>query len=102
MTINTTSATAMTFAANTNDTERRGWCATACFAATYDHGTVPYVSLGSARSVSLHHDEGRVAVRPTISADITLAAGAPSPTDLTLQIGRADPRGQSPPGSRSR
>ena len=92
----------MTFAANTNDTERRGWCATACFAATYEHGTVPYVSLGSARSVTLHYDEGRVAVRLTISADITLAAGAPSPTDLTLQIGRADPRGQSPPGSRSR
>ena len=81
-------ATTMTFAANTNDTERRGWCATACFAATYDHGTVPYVSLGSARSVTLHYDEGRVAVRPTVSADVTLAAGAPSPTELTLQATR--------------
>ena len=78
-------ATAMTFAANTNDTQRRGWCATACFAAMYDHGTVPYVSLGSPRSVTLHYDEGRVAVRPTVSADVTLAAGAPSPTELTLQ-----------------
>src|SRR6185437_11351962 len=78
-------ATAMTFAANTNDTQRRGWCATACFAAMYDHGTVPYVSLGSPRSVTLHYDEGRVAVRPTVSADVTPAAGAPSPTELTLQ-----------------
>ena len=81
----------MTFAANANDTQRRGWCATACFAATYDHGTVPYVSLGSARSVALHYDEGRVAVRPTVSAD-NLGCGRAEFHRSYASIGHVDPR----------
>lgn len=52
-------------------------CAANCFAATQAISTVPYFSLGQARSVSLLYTGDQVASRPVVAADISLASGAP-------------------------
>lgn len=62
-------------------------CPMGCFAAAYAISTPPYVSLGTPRSVILTYNGDRVAVRPFVYADVSIASGAPStPTEYDLQL----------------
>jgi RHS repeat-associated protein len=67
------------------DDQDMSWCAATCFAATASMTTVPYISRGAARSVTLAYHGDRVAVRPVVYADVTVRSTALKPTQLELQ-----------------
>lgn len=69
-----------------NDNQALGACAASCFAATAVASTVPYFSMDAARSVTLVYHGDRVAVRPFVYADVSLASGADSLLQLTLSV----------------
>lgn len=68
-----------------NDNQNVALCAASCFAATYAHATVPYFSLDQPRSVRLVYHGDRVAVRPFVYADVSLASGAPTVQEYWLE-----------------
>ncbi|MDP1860140.1 MAG: hypothetical protein Q8K82_15800 [Gemmatimonadaceae bacterium] len=63
-----------------------GRCAASCFAAAHAMATVPYYSLGVARSVALAYQGDAVAVRPTIHLDVAQVAGAPATQQYRLEV----------------
>jgi RHS repeat-associated protein len=67
------------------DDQDYGRCASSCFAATASRTTVPYISRNAGRGVTLVYNGDRVAVRPVVYADVTMASGAPSVTKFQLQ-----------------
>ncbi len=61
------------------------FCVAECFDASYSHGTVPYFSMGAARSVGFVYHGDRVAVRPFIYADVALVDGRAAPDEYWLE-----------------
>lgn len=80
-------------AQSNNDNQALGACAADCFAATAVASTAPYVSLDVPRSVALVYHGDRVALRPFVQADVSLAAGADQLRQLKLEV--KQPSGQS-------
>jgi len=78
--------TTVSFTSDNNDDQQLGLCANSCFASTYAYSSVPYVSLGTPRSATLLYNSDRSSARPFVTADVTLAAGSPSPTELRLEV----------------
>lgn len=78
--------TTIAFAANNTDDQQAGLCANDCFGATYAVSSVPYVSLGTPRGATLVFTGDHLAPKPFVRADVTLAAGAPSPSELRLEV----------------
>ncbi len=74
------------FSFDNNDNQPAGLCAVNCFAATASYSTVPYFSLGTARSVSLMHNGDQVAVRPFVYADVSIFSGSTVPQEFWLQV----------------
>jgi RHS repeat-associated protein len=60
-------------------------CAATCFSARTMMSTVPYITKDKGRSIGLVYVGDRVAARSIVSADITMAPGAPTLTKLTFQ-----------------
>jgi RHS repeat-associated protein len=62
-------------------------CASGCFAAGASEGTVPYITLGTARSVGLAYQGDRIVPRPFISVDVQHPTGTPThPKQFWLQV----------------
>jgi RHS repeat-associated protein len=71
---------------NNNDNQAMDLCEQNCFAATAQAATAPYFSLGMPRSTRLFYHGDRVAVRPFVYADVTVATGAASVQEYWLQV----------------
>lgn len=78
-------ATSVSFANDVNDDQNLALCGNSCFTATVTHSTPSYRTLGADRSVSLVYQGDRTAVRPFISADVTLGPGSTAPNEVDLQ-----------------
>lgn len=69
------------------DNQLAGLCASSCFTATARQSTVPYFTLDQPRNVTLVYNGDRVAVRPFVYADVSLASGHPaSPQHYWLEV----------------
>jgi len=66
--------------------QETGRCAASCFAAMTSMSTVPYISKGVPRSVSLVYNGDRLAPRPFLWADVTFNSVPYPVTDLLLQV----------------
>jgi RHS repeat-associated protein len=60
-------------------------CAAQCFAATASVGTAPHISRDVARGVTLVYNSDRVALRPTVYADVTLRSASDTVQTFQLQ-----------------
>lgn len=67
------------------DNQDLSLCASDCFAATYAHSTVPYITLDQPRSITLLYRGDRVAPRPFIHVDARVPAGAYAPSEYWLE-----------------
>lgn len=74
------------FSFDNNDNQPAAVCATNCFAASASYATVPYVSLGTSRSVGLIYNGDQVAVRPFVYADVSIFPAASAPQEFWLQV----------------
>lgn len=75
-------------AQNNNDHQATGACAASCFAATASVSTVPFISMDAPQNITLAYHGDRVAVRPFVFADVSLASGADAVTGLTMKLQR--------------
>lgn len=66
------------------DDQQLAACAVGCFAATYAQSTVPYVSLGTPRSVTLAYHGDRAFPRPFLVVDVAPNAGGVQPQKYSL------------------
>ena len=69
-----------------NDNQVPERCAAACFAPTASVATVPFFSMDTPHSVALTYQGDRVAVRPFVYADLSLAPSADPLRALTLEV----------------
>lgn len=75
----------VSFAVNNNDNQQTSLCANSCFTARYATSTIPYISHGAPRNVTLQYDGDRVAARPYVYADVSLPTGALNPDYFILE-----------------
>jgi|GEM_PF-933227 len=69
-----------------NDNQDMGACAASCFAAQYTLSTVPFYTLGTARTTSLVYNSDRVSPKPFIYADVSPNTGAGPVQQYLLQV----------------
>lgn len=64
-----------------------GQCVASCFDMVWSHSTVPYFSLGQARSLTLVYNSSTVKPTPVVSMDVHVPTGN-SPTNYSVQVKR--------------
>jgi RHS repeat-associated protein len=69
-----------------NDNQNVGACAASCFAARYAITTVPFYTLGVARTTSIVYNSDRAFPRPFIYADVTPNTGAGTAQQFWLEV----------------
>jgi RHS repeat-associated protein len=68
------------------DNQDMGACAASCFTAQYSISTVPFYTLGTARTTSLVYNGDRALPRPFIYADVSPNTGAGPAQKFLLQV----------------